>query len=104
MVDQNTVVHVTIGEQKVIVLGSLAVFNYVSPQSAGRIKVTVTKENGASFDREDLSEISKRLGGNINLSIISDKTTSTYLSVIESIYLTARPGFESLEIGVLRLN
>ncbi|MFB5947474.1 hypothetical protein [Klebsiella pasteurii] len=102
MIEQNTVVHVTYGQQKTIILGEIAIFEYIAPQSAGRINLTITKED-VQFDRDEMSELIKRMNATVEISLISGSSTSTYQVILEALSLESQGGFETLEIGVLRV-
>ncbi|MGN7913152.1 hypothetical protein [Enterobacter sp. 22466] len=102
MIDQNTVVHVTYGQQQTIILGKISIFEYIAPQSAGRMNLTISKEND-HFDRDEMSELIKRMNAMVEISLISDSSTSTYKVILEALSLESQGGYETLEIGVLRV-
>lgn len=102
MIDQNTVVHVTYGQQQTIILGKISIFQYIAPQSAGRMNLTISKED-AHFDRNEMSELIKRMNLTVEISLISDSSTSTYKVILEALSLESQGGYETLEIGVLRV-
>lgn len=101
MIDQDTVVHITFGNQESVNLGSLAVFEYTQPGSNGRIKLTLSKHKGA-FDKERLGELVKRVSSVIEITLVSGEETTSYTTILEEIRIKSSDDWELLEITAVR--
>ncbi|MEX5768861.1 hypothetical protein AB4Y55_24255 [Serratia nematodiphila] len=102
MIDQNTVVHVTFGQQQHINLGNIAIFEYTAPQSNGRLNLIFSRD-GTVFNRDDLSEIIKRVSKVIEITIESGEGKHTYEVILEEVKLKAVDSWEQLEITAVRV-
>lgn len=102
MIDQNTVVRVRYGNQQEINLGNLSVFEYLAPQSAGRIVLTFSK-TGVGFDKADVAELIHRVRGTLELVIVSDTTTDTYTVMLEELKIQSGSNWELLKLTTVRL-
>jgi len=97
MIDQNTVVHVTFGQQQQVNLGKIAVFEYTVPGSSGRLKLTFSNHQNP-FDKNDIAEIMKRATQVVEISIISESKEHSYTVTLEEVKLQTGEGWELLEL------
>lgn len=102
MIDQNTVLHVSIGQNQVVNLGKIAIFEYTVPGSNGRLKITFSHHEDP-FDKSDIAEIMKRATNVVQLTLIGDQTKHTYTAILEEVKLKAGEGWELLELTAVRV-
>lgn len=102
MIDQSTVVHVTFGQDQVVNLGKIAIFEYTVPGSNGRLKITFSHHEDP-FDKDHIAEIMKRATSVVELTLISNNQKHTYTVTLEEVKLKTGAGWELLELTAVRV-
>ncbi len=86
MIDQKTAVHVDFSDKQNVVLGHLEKFEYYAPTENGHVQITI---NPLTTSLPFVQEMVGKIGGLINVYLISSTTTSSYTIKLETISVSS---------------